>query len=240
MGELRTSAENEAPPEWVPLTVKCTFDTEDGPPAAGVKVELRGNTDRTVGIGGDLTSDATGVVNFGKVLYARYDISCTMPNGMSLRQSVSARPGQEKAVTIVCPSSPPPSGAVKFDIEPPEELRSAPMYYLAVINRAVQVVGNQHWYADSSAMDAPVYVLGAEGNLLGELDAELSKVYREASQRRRGRMFSGSVVESLNHASFSPAIERPGYEWSGTMLALIAEPGDATETADSEVADKGQ
>ena len=233
VGEIRDDAENAAPAEWVPLTVQCTFDSEDGPPAAGVKVAFHGVGDQTKQIPGDVqTSDDNGMIDFGKVLYGYYGLSCEMPIGILTIPHVSLRPGQEKTVTIVCPSAPPSPGEVKFDIEPPEGLRSAPMYYLAVVNGAGHVVNNHYWDVDLTAIDAPVYVLGAEGNLLGELDAELSAAFREESQRRRRDAYS-ALVDSLYHAPLSPSIERPEYRWRGIILALMAEPGDSIETAEN-------
>jgi hypothetical protein len=225
VGELKTSAETDAPPEWVPLTVKCTFDTEDGPPAAGVKVDVRGDTERTLGIGDELTSDANGVVDFGKVLYARYDIACRMSNGMHLRESVSIRPGQPKVVKIICPSAPPPPVAVRFDIQPPEALRSKPLYYLAIIDSAWQDIGSRKWRWSSREMDLPSYVLGAEGSVLGEVDPESSRALRQLDSERgyQGSATNAEFLKLIRELKLSPMIDRNGFQLSGTIMALTAD-----------------
>lgn len=225
VGELRLAEAKAAPAEWVPLSVRCTFDTEDGAPAAGVKVDLRGDTERTLGIGGEQITDASGVVDFGKVLYAGYKITCTMPDGLTLRQSVSVRPGQAKVVKVVCPSTPPPPAAVKFDIRPPEALRSKPLYYLVIVDSAWQTVGTATWRLPSREMDVPCYICGADGNVLGEVDAESSRslrqLYYELGQRDLAR--SAEFLALISDLKLAPMKDRHGFQMSGAITALIAD-----------------
>src|SRR5690606_965724 len=101
----KADAARAAPAEWVPLTVKCTFDTEDGPPAAGVKLQLQGASENTKGIPAiDATTGADGNAEFGKVLYGKYHLIVETPNGLRRSESVSVIPGRPAFATVDCPT----------------------------------------------------------------------------------------------------------------------------------------
>jgi len=105
IAQLKPAAVSEAPSEWNPLTVNCTFDTDGNPAAAGVKVVLESESDNTAGIPTSTqTSGADGAIDFGKVLYGQYALHYTAPNGMQRTENISVMPGQAKEVTVVCPS----------------------------------------------------------------------------------------------------------------------------------------
>jgi hypothetical protein len=227
-----------APSEWNSLKIKCVLDTTDGPPAVGVKVDFSGVSERERAVPGDeQTTDATGMIDFGKVLYGHYQLSCKMPNGMFTHLPTSVRPGQDKLVTIVCPAAPPPARWVQFEITPPEELRSLPLHYIAVPSQATQTIENVGWNVAWSAMNVPAYVLGPDGALLGELDAELSTDLRKALPPGGSgtELRPGPLTDRLKHAQLSSVTERPGYQLSGTLITLIAEPDQTATVAQGQL-----
>jgi hypothetical protein len=236
--QLKPAAANEAPSEWNQLTVKCTFDAEDGPPAAGINVRFYAESENTRGVPGDeQDSDAEGMVDFGRVLYGTYGVSCKTPDGIYQRMSVSVRPGQPKLVHVICPSAPPPMRKVEFDIQPPDAWHSFPLYYLAVVETARQQVGDQQWSVSASKSNIPSYLLGANGALIGELDIELSKALSEYSQQR-GRgvpAIDSTLQERVRDLQTTPVSEQPGYLLSGPLIALMAAPEQPVDTSEGQL-----
>jgi hypothetical protein len=132
-------AAEEAPAEWNRLQIRCVTETEDGPPMEGVAVSLEGLTEYTFDFPlTTLTTDAGGLVDFGRVHYGRYTVRLTAPNGMKTVEKVSVRPGQDALEAYFCPAG---DGLAEVRIEPdldgarlPDDL-SAHIWYRFILRR---------------------------------------------------------------------------------------------------------
>jgi hypothetical protein len=157
-----------APAEWNPLTVQCRFDSEDGPPAAGVKVVLDSESDNTAGIPTtEQISGENGSIDFGQVLYGEYALHYTAPNGMQRTENVSVMPGQAKDVTMVCPRGdglttvapqlvPDPS-------DPPPVAPAAQLWYFVRLDRGHNNFETWQRNSDGRPID---WLIGPQGQVL--------------------------------------------------------------------------
>lgn len=157
-----------APAEWNPLTVQCRFDSENGPPAAGVKVVLDSESDNTAGIPTtEQISGEDGSIDFGQVLYGEYALHYTAPNGMQRTEKVSVMPGQAKDVTMICPRGDGLTTVIPRPVPSPSDLPPSALtdqlwYYVRMQRRHD---GFKTWQrnADGRSID---WLIGPQGQVL--------------------------------------------------------------------------
>ena len=101
---VSTSIGPPTPAEWNRLTVQCVYDQPDGESVEGIKVSLRGTSDNTKSIPFmEEMTDSEGRVDFGLVLYGNYELRAATEDQRGYHEVISVRPGQDKAMEIVCP-----------------------------------------------------------------------------------------------------------------------------------------
>lgn len=240
---LKSAPADEAPSEWNQLTVKCTFDTEDGPPAAGVIVQLQSGSENTKGIPAiDVTTGADGIADFGKVLYGRYRLQFRAPNGMQRSSDVSVMPGQAKQATMICPNGDgltaiTPRVAPNASDPPPAGLIDQLWYWVTL----TRVSSGQFWAQPQS--ERPIrWVIGPQGQLLDVTNLEPLPVryFRDNAQEGalpRSAIPEGPLSVFVSHDVLLPSeigtqplmVEAGNYAVSSVSVCLMsAEAGDMT------------
>ena len=110
VNEVRDQPQQAAQPvEWNRLRVKCVLGDDDGPPVAGVRINLVSASDNTSGIPpSDRVTDESGVADFGHVLFGKYRLTFVTQSGLQRTDLVSVHPGEDRQIVIATP----PDGAL--------------------------------------------------------------------------------------------------------------------------------
>ncbi len=113
--------------DWNPLKFKLTEGTPDGPPVAGVNVNIyRTDQGNGGGFNRTLKSDTSGIVDAGLVNPGEYSFSLATATGHGSSQqawgNLRIQPGSETLKHIVCPRALAEGAPVRFKFSWPAEL----------------------------------------------------------------------------------------------------------------------
>jgi hypothetical protein len=121
------SAKTQDPrsPDWIPVTLKLTLETPNGPPAAGYQVMFYGGSglfDQAI----ERESGPDGSVDFGVVHPGDWKFELSHPRDEQYtwrcRGSLNVLPGTKIARTIVCPVPVPEAASVRLNVQWPADL----------------------------------------------------------------------------------------------------------------------
>jgi hypothetical protein len=133
-----------APSDWNPVEFRFVLGKEDGPPAAGIKVDVSIQATETGIPPMQDTSNEKGVVRFERVRYGRYTVNVHNTAGESLLTRFTLQPGESLTRTIICPDPPTTSSKVTARIAWPEDLRERSLWFRfgGNVNR---IVAEREW-----------------------------------------------------------------------------------------------
>ncbi len=143
---LRTPPVQESAVDgWSPLTVKLV--SEEGDPVQGtVKVTGLNFTGNQMPINVARSAGPSGIAECGMLPYGNYTMTVTATAAEERHtQNFMVAPGQPNKRTIVCPTSPPPEVEIRFALNPPENLKSADLRYIASLTPRPRQIGSGEW-----------------------------------------------------------------------------------------------
>lgn len=143
MGRLDEVA---ADPEWNPMTARCVTGFDKGPPVAGMTVVLNPRGE-SLGPAATVTTESDGLADFGLRRPGYYRIEVRTPWGEENNEYVTVQPGRPSDTVIVCPSEPPPTANVRWDVTWPESAKShGDLWYVLHLRTKVQrKIADEEW-----------------------------------------------------------------------------------------------
>jgi hypothetical protein len=142
---IAASAQSKAPSDWNPVEFRFVSGKEDGPPAAGIKVDVSIQASETGIPPMQGTSNEKGVVRFERVRYGRYTVNVHNTAGESLLTRFTLQPGESLTRTIICPDPPTVPAKVTARIAWPEDLREISLWFRFEGN-VKRIVAEREWF----------------------------------------------------------------------------------------------
>jgi hypothetical protein len=138
------AAKSPAPSDWNPVEFRCVLGKEDGPPAAGVRVNVAIEASETGIPPMSGVSNEKGVVRFERVRYGNYRMNVYNTAGEHMLSRFTLQPGESLTRTVICPDPPTVPSKVVARIAWPEDLRERSLWF-RVDRNVTRLVAEKEW-----------------------------------------------------------------------------------------------
>jgi hypothetical protein len=123
---LQAMGKTSQSPDWVPLSFKLTFESADGPPAAGFEITLFNASTGLLTKQTRRESDSSGLADFGVVHPGEWNFTVTRSSdgkdSWDCEGSIAVLPATNVVKSVFCPQIPPATSKVAIHVMWPEDL----------------------------------------------------------------------------------------------------------------------
>ena len=123
--EEQQAAANASSEGMNQISFQLVQDSKDRKPAVGFTGTLTKSGDRLEAFTLKASSNAEGILDFGKLPWGSYYLNLNSPWGEYYSQSVSVIPGRNLEQKIICPAAAPAEIPVQFQVDWPAEINAA-------------------------------------------------------------------------------------------------------------------